>query len=97
MPKKRKNRGRSKGAKGKGALVQCDMCGAWVPRDKAKKVTVRHSLVDPQLARELRKQGAIISSYVTTKYYCISCAVFHGIVKVRSERERKRRERLASR
>ena len=50
MPKKRKNRGRSKGDKGKSRLVQCDCCGRWVPEDKAIVVTRMYSPVDPQLA-----------------------------------------------
>ena len=28
-----------------------------------------------------------------TRYYCISCAVYHGVVKIRSEEERKVRRR----
>jgi len=77
--------------------VQCSLCGEFVPRDKAKKVTRRVSIVDPQLARELRKKGAYIASPVETKYYCISCAVHRGIVKVRSRNERKSRRRRTRR
>ncbi|RLE80083.1 MAG: 30S ribosomal protein S26e, partial [Thermoprotei archaeon] len=55
MPKKRKNRGRGKGGKGKESIVQCDYCGALVPRSKAKKITRNVSIIDPQLARELRE------------------------------------------
>ncbi|MEA2089637.1 MAG: 30S ribosomal protein S26e [Thermoproteota archaeon] len=89
MPVKRKSHGRSKGGKGKSALVQCCICGQMVPRDKAKKVTARSSFVNPRLAKELRKQGAYISIAQKTKYYCISCAVHRGIVKVRAEDKRK--------
>lgn len=60
-----------------------------VPRDKAKKVTTRPSFVNPMLAKELRKQGAYISVPQKTRYYCVSCAVHRGIVKVRAEDERK--------
>lgn len=60
-----------------------------VPRDKAKKVTRRVSLVEPTLAKELREKGAYLPSTIITKYYCISCAVHFGIVKVRAEAERK--------
>ena len=91
MPKKRKSRGRSKGSKGRSDLVQCSQCGALIPRDKAKKVTVRRSLVDPTLAKELKAAGAYIASPVTVKYYCISCAVHFGLVKVRAREERKLR------
>ena len=89
MPAKRKSRGRSKGGKGRGSLVQCTMCGELVPRDKAKKVSTRISFIDPTLAKELRQKGAYIASHTHVKYYCISCAVHRGIVKVRSKEQRK--------
>ena len=90
MPKKRKSRGRSKGAKGKSGLVQCDQCGRWVPEDKAIVRTIMYSPVDPQLARELEKKGAIIPRYPVTKRYCVSCAIYLGIVRIRSAEERKK-------
>ncbi|RJS78795.1 30S ribosomal protein S26e [Candidatus Bathyarchaeota archaeon] len=93
MPYKRKSRGRSKGSKGRSGYVQCSICGELVPRDKAKKVTRRFSIVDPALARELQQKGAYMASPVETRYYCISCAVHRGIVKVRSKNERKIRAR----
>lgn len=93
MPFKRKSRGRSKGSKGSSGLVQCANCGQLVPRDKAKKSTRRVSFVDPQLAKELRQKGTYLASWVDTKYYCISCAVHRGIVKVRAESERHSRPR----
>ena len=89
MPKKRKCRGRSKGGKGRSELVHCSGCGCLVPRDKAKKVTTWVSFVDPALAKELRAQGAFIPREKVVKYYCISCAVYRGVVKVRSKEERK--------
>ncbi|PUA32166.1 MAG: 30S ribosomal protein S26e [Zestosphaera tikiterensis] len=89
MTKKRESRGRRKGSKGSVKLVQCDQCGRMVPEDKAICVTRWYSPVDPQLAAELEKKGAIIARYPVTKCYCVSCAVFLGIVKVRSEEERK--------
>lgn len=89
MPKKRKSRGRSKGSKGQSSRVQCDSCGAWVPRDKAIKVTKPVSILDPQLTRELQKQGAFIYRRVVTKSYCISCAIYQRVVKVRAKGERK--------
>ncbi|MCW4026463.1 MAG: 30S ribosomal protein S26e [Candidatus Bathyarchaeota archaeon] len=93
MPIKRKSRGRSKGQKGRSSLVQCTSCGQLVPRDKAKKSTRRVTLVDPTLGRELRQQGAYLPGHVTTKYYCVSCAVHRGVVKVRSKDSRKPRRR----
>jgi small subunit ribosomal protein S26e len=61
-----------------------------VPRDKAKKRTqVKGMISDPVFAKELRKSGTYIPRNVTVKWYCISCAVHRGVVKVRSESERK--------
>jgi len=91
MPKKRENRGRHKGAKGSVKLVHCDQCGRLVPADKAICVTKWYSPVDPQLASELEKKGAIIARYPVTRCYCVSCAIFLGIIKVRPESERKKR------
>lgn len=89
MTKKRKSRGRAKGGKGSSSVVSCSNCGAITPRDKAKKVTTRLSLVEPMLARELRQQGAYIAAPMTVKYYCVSCSVHYGIVKVRAKSERR--------
>jgi small subunit ribosomal protein S26e len=89
MPKKRASRGRSKGGKGSSGVVHCSQCGALVPRDKAKKVTGRITLVEPALAKELRAAGAYIPLSTDVKFYCVSCAVHRGIVKVRSESERR--------
>jgi len=60
-----------------------------VPRDKVKKVTAWVSFVDPALSKELRAQGAFIPRERVTKYYCVSCAVHRGVVKVRSKAERR--------
>ena len=91
MPKKRKNRGRKKGDKGREPYAYCDNCGKVTPRSKAVRLTVPYSPVPPDLARELEKQGAIISRYLVTKTYCINCAIFFGIIKVRPREERKKR------
>lgn len=91
MPKKRKSRGRHKGDKGKEPMVQCDECGALVPRSKIVKVTRRYAPIDPQLAQELRSKGAIIPTYEVTKNLCIRCAIFRGIIRIRPEEERKKK------
>ena len=44
--------------------------------------------------KELRAQGAYIAPVTDVKFYCVSCAVHRGIVKVRSENERRRTGRL---
>ena len=93
MPKKRKSRGRDKGKRaGRIQRIQCSNCGKLVPADKVKKVTVWVSPVKGPLARELEKQGAIIYKQRVVKYYCINCAIFYGIVKVRAKEERKKKE-----
>ncbi|MEM2211049.1 MAG: 30S ribosomal protein S26e [Nitrososphaerales archaeon] len=89
MPKKRKSRGRAKGGKGRSDYVHCSNCGALIPKDKAKKITTRVSLVEPSLAKELKDAGAYIASTTMLKYYCISCAVHFGAVKVRAKEERR--------
>lgn len=89
MPKKRRSGGRSKGGKGRSELIQCSNCGMLVPRDKAKRRATYVSLVDPALARELRSKGAQIARQKVVKYYCVSCAVHFGVVKVRAKEERK--------
>jgi small subunit ribosomal protein S26e len=93
MPGKRKSRGRAKGGKGRSDLVQCSSCGALVPADKAKKVSRPVTLVEPTLAKELRQRGAYLPMHVQTKYFCVSCAVHRGIVKVRARDERRTRFR----
>ncbi len=94
MPLKRASRGRKKGGKGSSDRIQCTNCGATVPRDKAKKVTSRLNLVEHSLAKELRAQGAYIASPRVLKWYCISCAIHFGILKIRSESSRRDRGRL---
>lgn len=91
MTKKRKSGGRSGGNRGSPGLVQCTNCGRMVPKDKAKKVTTYHSLVDFQMQKELRAQGAYIPRQQVMKYYCISCAVHRHVVTVRSKDQRKTR------
>jgi small subunit ribosomal protein S26e len=94
MPLKRASRGRRKGGKGSSTRIQCTNCGATVPSDKAKKVTSRLNLVEHTLAKELRAQGAYIASPRILKWYCISCAIHFGILKIRSESRRRDRGRL---
>lgn len=93
MPVKRKSRGRSKGGKGRSGFVQCSACGQLVPRDKAKRATRRISMVGGPLAKELRQKGTYISSARETRYFCVSCAVHRGVVKIRAQKERRLRPR----
>ncbi len=70
MPLKRASRGRKKGGKGSSGVVQCTNCGQTVPKDKAKKVTSRLSLVEHQLAKELRAQGCHTFQNSKNKIIC---------------------------
>ena len=89
MPKKRKSGGRKGGSKGQKGKIQCAKCGRVVPSDKAKKISKWVSLVEPQIARELRQSGAYIPRQRVTQSYCISCAIHLGSVKIRSREDRK--------
>jgi small subunit ribosomal protein S26e len=60
-----------------------------VPRDKVKRQTRYTSLVDSRLLKELQNQGSTIQRTKVLKYYCISCAVHRGVIKVRGKEERK--------
>lgn len=88
MAKKRKSRGRSKGGKGRSEYVSCTNCGSRIPVDKAIKATKKVSYVDSMLAKELKKSGTFLPRVSVTRYYCVSCAVHAGIVKVRSKDDR---------
>ncbi len=89
MPKKRRNRGRRLSGAGHEGRVQCSLCGALIPADKAIKETRWVSPVRGQVSFELEKQGTYVSKKPMTKYYCISCAIHRGIVRPRAEEERK--------
>jgi small subunit ribosomal protein S26e len=91
LAKKRKSAGRAKGGAGHKGAVQCSRCGRLVPADKAKKYTKNVSSVEPQIARELRKEGAYIPSHRVTQYYCVSCAVHSGKVHIREADQRRPR------
>ena len=68
--------------------------GRWFPEIKLKKITGRITLVEPTLAKELKAQGAYIAPSTDVKFYCVSCAVHRGVVKVRSEVDRRSTGRL---
>jgi small subunit ribosomal protein S26e len=89
MPKKRRSGGKSGSSKGHYSQVQCNKCGRFVPRSKAKAVTRRTSLVDGRMYTELKKTGTIIQSPSSKKYYCISCAVHSHQVSQRDKELRK--------
>lgn len=90
MTKKRKNRGRRKGSKGRGRLVQCASCGQLIPVDKAKKVYKWVSLIEGSLSKELRQQGAYLPRRQIIKYYCVSCAIHRHVVSPRSKEDRRK-------
>ncbi len=89
MPKKRRNRGRRLSGAGHEGMVQCSLCGASIPADKAIKETRWVSPIRGQISSELEKQGTYVSKKPVTRYYCISCAIHRGIVRPRAEEDRK--------
>ncbi len=90
MPYKRKNRGRKKGrSPGRVKYVSCVMCGARIPEDKAIKRVTWGSTIGGSIARELEAQGTLITTQRKVKYYCVRCAMYYGIVKIRPRDERK--------
>ena len=91
MPVKRKGRGRDKGkgSKGRSEYVYCHNCRRRIPIDKAIKRVVWVPVVRGSLAKELVKQGTFIPKKREVRYYCISCAIHFGIVKIRSRDKRK--------
>lgn len=90
MTKKRRSRGRRKGSKGRGKMVQCAGCGKLVPIDKAARVTKTVRWIDPRLATELRKQGAYLPRSRRITLYCVSCAVHRGISPPRKREDRRK-------
>ncbi|MBD3353378.1 MAG: 30S ribosomal protein S26e [Candidatus Lokiarchaeota archaeon] len=92
MPKKRKNSGKNKS--GKDGFVQCAKCGRAVPRSKAKRITKRVRIAEPQIERELRQAGAILPRATRSMWYCVSCAVHGHVVNIRSDSNRKNKDRL---
>jgi len=52
------------------------------------------SLVEHQLAKELRAQGTYIASPRILKWYCISCAIHFKILKIRSASKRREHTKL---
>ena len=61
---------------------------------KHKYRKLRISGNEPTLAKELKAQGAYIAPSTDVKFYCVSCAVHRGVVKVRSELDRRNTGRL---
>ena len=68
--------------------------GRQYQRTRQKKVTSRLSLVEHQLAKELRAQGTYIASPKILKWYCISCAIHFKILKIRSSAKRREHTKL---
>lgn len=89
LPRKWKHHGRTKSKnRGRESITYCSNCGRAIPKDKAIRVQRAVSLVDPQLEKELVKQGALIVRGRVSKELCVSCAVFYGIVKIGGRAEK---------
>lgn len=65
---------RRKGQSGRATVVECAICGARVPRDKAIEKRRSTLPLDRNLRQLLREQGAKLHSSRRIVYYCISCA-----------------------
>lgn len=94
MTKKRKSGGSRSSDQGRQTLVPCSNCGRLTPRGKGKKITRYVSLVDAQIGKELRDQGAIMPREKITEFLCVSCAIHSHAIRIRSTDERKKHERF---
>ena len=94
MPKKRRSGGRTGSKKGRDGSVQCSKCARMVPRGKAKRVTRHVNLVEARIAKELRESGTIIPFKTESSWFCISCAIHTHKTNIRSNSDRKKRDRL---
>ena len=65
---------RRKGQSGKAVTIECALCGAKIPRDKAVEKRRRSLHLDRNLRQLLREQGARLHYGSRIVYYCISCA-----------------------
>ncbi|MGD2200931.1 MAG: 30S ribosomal protein S26e [Candidatus Bathyarchaeota archaeon] len=65
---------RRKGKSGRAVSVECSMCGAKVPRDKAIEKQRRSLPLDRNTRRLLREKGAKLHTSQNIVYYCVSCA-----------------------
>ena len=65
-------------------------------KDEYEKLHLPEAINIPteDLAKELKAQGAYIAPTTDVKFYCVSCAVHRGVVKVRSEVDRRSSGRL---
>ena len=94
MPKKRKPGGRTGSSSGRDGTVQCSKCGRLVPRGKAKRVSHYVNLVDSTIRKELQEAGAILPSRKVTDWYCISCAIHTHKIHIRSDKNRRKHEKI---
>ena len=65
---------RRKGESGRATVVECAICGAKVPRDKAMEKRRRSLPLDRNLRPLLMESGAKLHGTRRIVYYCISCA-----------------------
>lgn len=65
---------RRKGKSGRATVVECAICGAKIPRDKAVEKRRNTLPLSRNLRRILKEKGAKIYGGRRVVYYCISCA-----------------------
>lgn len=93
MPVKRQNHGRQKKNRGATSNVQCNQCGALVPKDKAVSRTSNSPVIEAAAMDDLRVatiyEAPEVPTFMNIENHCISCACHLRIVKVRSKEDRK--------
>jgi ribosomal protein S26 len=65
---------RRKGKSGRAKVVECAICSAKVPRDKAVEKQRHFFPLDRMLRQPLKEREAKIYAGSSIAYYCISCA-----------------------
>ncbi|ORD96125.1 RS26B [Hepatospora eriocheir] len=87
MPVKRANHGKNRNNRGNVSNVSCIKCGAQVPKDKAVSKSSNNAIIEFAAHADLDAASIYQKTDVPVNfimdYYCISCAVHTGIVKVR--------------